>query len=116
MLRRRKKGASCIVSGVCGVDAMGKLIYFDLDDHNPHVMLFGKTGTGKTVLIKNILYSIMSATDPEHLRIAYVDGKGSSFEFMSAASSHPNPFTYAPPGDASGDLDYARALIRSMEL
>ena len=116
MIRKRKKGASCIVSGICGVDAMGKLIYFDLDDHNPHVMLFGKTGTGKTVLIMNILYSIMSATDPEHLRIAYADGKGNSFEFMSADSSHPNPFTYAPPADASGDLDYSRALIRSMEL
>jgi S-DNA-T family DNA segregation ATPase FtsK/SpoIIIE len=116
MIRKRKKGASCIVSGICGLDAMGKLIYFDLDDHNPHVMLFGKTGTGKTVLIMNILYSIMSATDPKHLRIAYADGKGNSFEFMSADSSNPNPFTYAPPGDASSDLEYSRALIRSMEL
>ena len=58
----------------------------------------------------------MSATDPKHLRIAYADGKGNSFEFMSADSSNPNPFTYAPPGDASSDLEYSRALIRSMEL
>ncbi len=115
MIKRRKKGVSNIISGLIGVDAMGEPIYFELGDKNPHIMIFGKTGTGKTVLIMTILYSVMSATDPKHLRIIYIDGKGNSFEFMSRDSSHPNPFTYAPPGDASGDIDYARSVIKFIE-
>lgn len=116
MIKRRKTGVSNIISGIAGIDPMGEPIYFELGDKNPHVMVFGKTGTGKTVLIMSILYSIMSATDPKHLRVLYVDGKGNSFEFMSKDSAHPNPFTYAPPGDASGDIEYARAVIRYVEM
>lgn len=115
MIKKRKKGTSCIISGMAGVDAMNKPIYFELGDKNPHAILFGKTGTGKTVTIFTIIYSVMSATDPEHLKIAYCDGKGNSFEFMKLDGDHPNPFLYAPPADASGDIEYARALIAHME-
>lgn len=118
MVRNRAKGAANIISGMAGQDALGKPIYFNLGDQGgavPHAILFGKTGTGKTVLIMTILYSIMSATDPKHLRIAYADGKGNSFEFMKADGAHPNPFTFAPPADASGDVNYARAIIIEME-
>lgn len=115
MIKERKKGASCIISGMAGVDAMQKPIYFELGDKNPHAILFGKTGTGKTVTIFTIIYSIMSATDPKHLRIAYIDGKGNSFEFMKLDGEHPNPYLYAPPADASGDIEYARALISHLE-
>lgn len=115
MIKKRKKGMSGPISGMVGADAMGNPIYFELGDKVPHAMFFGKTGTGKTVSLEVIIYSIMSATDPEHLRIMYIDGKGNSFEYMKADSSHPNPFTYAPPGDASGDIEYARAAIRHLE-
>ena len=118
MVCNRAKGAANIISGMAGQDALGKPIYFNLGDQGgavPHAIVFGKTGTGKTVLIMTILYSIMSATDPKHLRIAYADGKGNSFEFMKADGEHPNPFTFAPPADASGDVNYARSIIIEME-
>lgn len=115
MIKKRKKGASTIISGLIGVDALGNDIYFELGDKNPHSMFFGKTGTGKTVSIMTILYSVMSATDPKHLRIAYADGKGNSFEFMKADGDHPNPYTYAPIGDGSQDINYTRALVMAME-
>jgi DNA segregation ATPase FtsK/SpoIIIE and related proteins len=117
MIETRKQGMPGIISGMAGVDALGNNIYIELGDKNPHGMLFGKTGTGKTVTIMTILYSIMDAVDPSMLRIAYVDGKGNSFEFMRTDSEGktPNPFTYAQPADASGDIEYARALIKHME-
>lgn len=126
MINNRASGVSNLISGLAGVDALGNNITFELGDRVPHAILFGKTGTGKTVTIMTILYSIMSATDPDHLKIAYVDGKGNSFEFMRTDNAklpngqpnpnyHPNPFTYTQPADGSGDTDYARAVIKHME-
>ena len=115
MIKKRSKGASSIISGLIGEDALGRPITFELGDSTPHAIIFGKTGTGKTVLILSLLYTIMSGTDPTHLRIIYIDGKGNSFEFMRNDGSHPNPFTFAQPADASGDMDYARALIIWLE-
>ncbi len=119
MILNRPKGTSDIISGIAGVDGLGNTIDFNLGDKNPHAMLFGKTGTGKTVLIMNILYSIMSATDPDHLRIYFIDGKGNSFEFMrtdnpGAPAYHPNPFVAAQPADGSGDIDYARGVVQHL--
>lgn len=117
MLKNRSKGMKSIISGIAGVDAMGNNIIVELGDKVPHAMLFGTTGSGKTVTIMSILYSIMSANDPSRLKIAYADGKGNSFEFMrtdnkDSVTYHPNPFTYAQPADASGDVEYARGLIQ----
>lgn len=120
MVENRPTGMKALLSGIAGVDALGKNIYVELGDKNPHIILFGKTGTGKTVLLMNIIYSIMDGANPDEVKIAYIDGKGNSFEFMrtdnnSADNYHPNPYTYAQPADASGDIDYARALIKHIE-
>lgn len=120
MIRKHKPTSSCVISGVAGLDDEGNPIPFELGDEHPHALVFGKTGTGKSILLLNILFSIMSATDPQHLRIALIDGKGNSFEFMKLDYDnpyvHPNPFTYAPPVDGTGDVKYARALIKQMVL
>lgn len=120
MINTRNKGMKTLMTGIAGVDALGKNIYVELDDTVPHMMLFGATGRGKTVTIMTILYSIMSAVTPDLVRIAYIDGKGNSFEFMrtdnkDSESYHPNPYTYAQPADGSGDIEYARALIKHFE-
>lgn len=120
MIRRRKPTSSCVISGVAGTDDQGNPIPFELGDKYPHALVFGKTGTGKSVVLLNLLFSIMSSTDPQHLRIALIDGKGNSFEFMKLdydeSYAHPNPFVYAPPVDGSWDVKYARALIKQMAL
>lgn len=120
MIKNRPRGMRSIISGIAGVDAMGNNISVELGDVTPHMILFGKTGTGKTVTIMTILYSVMAAVDPTQLKIAYIDGKGNSFEFMRTDNTgsdnyHPNPFTYTQPADASGDIDYARAMLKHME-
>src|SRR5699024_4252911 len=120
MIKNRPRGMKSIISGIAGVDALGNNINVELGDVTPHMMLFGQTGKGKTVTIMTILYSVMSAVDPTQLKIAYIDGKGNSFEFMrtdnkSSETYHPNPFTYSQPADASGDIDYARAMLKHME-
>ncbi|MBC1914208.1 cell division protein FtsK [Listeria booriae] len=121
MILQREKGLPSIITGIFGVDAMGNNVYGSLGDIIPHLMLFGATGQGKTVTIMAFLYSVMSAVDPTKLKIAYIDGKGNSFEFMRTDNSdsetyHPNPFTYAQPADASGDIEYGRGLLKYMEM
>lgn len=115
MIKKRSKGTPTLISGLIGEDALGKPLTFELGDSIPHCIIFGKTGTGKSVLIESLLYTIMSATDPTHLKILYIDGKGNSFEFMRADGPHPNPYTFAQPANASGDMNYARALIIWLE-
>lgn len=120
MIANREKGLRSIISGVAGVDAMGNDIVVELGDTTPHCMLFGATGKGKTVTIMNILFSVMDAVDPSMLKIVTIDGKGNSFEFLRSDNKgsenyHPNPFMYAQPADGSGDIDYARALLKHIE-
>ncbi len=116
MIRRRRMGASTPLAGISGLDALGNPIYFELNMGNmPHAMLFGTTGSGKTVTIDTILYSMMDAVGPDKLKIGYVDGKGNSFQFMGKDSSHPNPYTLAQPADGNKDIRYARAFLRFME-
>jgi len=120
MIENRPKGMRSIISGIAGVDAMGKNIVIELTDAVPHLMLFGATGKGKTVSIMNILFSAMSAVDPSMLKVVTIDGKGNSFEFLRSDNKgsenyHPNPFMYAQPADGSGDIDYARALLKHIE-
>lgn len=115
MILARKKGVPTLISGMLGVDELGNPIYFELGDSNPHAILFGKTGTGKTVTIMTIVYSVMAAVDPSQVKMVFIDGKGNSFEFMRNDKGHPNPYVYAQPADASGDIEYARALIKHLE-
>lgn len=116
MIRHRRMGSSTPLAGISGLDALGNPIYFELNMGDmPHAMLFGNTGSGKTVTIFDILYSMMDASSPDELKIDYEDGKGNSFKFMGRDSKHPNPYTFAMPGDANKDIRYARAKLRYLE-
>lgn len=111
MVKNREKGMKGLISGIVGVDALGKNIYAELGDTNPHMAIFGKTGSGKTVTIMNIIYSIMDAVTPDDVLIDFIDGKGNTFEFLRSDGEHPNPFVYTQPADGSGDLKYTRCKI-----
>lgn len=115
MIKKRPSGVSEVISGLIGVDAMGKPIEFSLGNQIPHMILFGKTGSGKTVTLMNMIYSVMDSKNPEEVKIIYIDGKGNSFELMRTDNPenpdyHPNPYTYAQPAGA-GDIQYVRALF-----
>ena len=63
-----------------------------------------KPNTDK-VSVKNIIYSIMSVTDPEHLRIIYVGKKDKEFDFLNDS-----PFDYVLPVDTSDNIKTIKYL------
>ena len=71
----------------------------------PPSVFFGKSSTGKTISVKNILYSVMSTTDPEHLRIIYVGKKNKEFDFLKDS-----PFNYVLPVDTSNSIETIKYL------
>ena len=71
----------------------------------PPSVFFGKSSTGETISVKNILYSIMSVTDPKHLRITYIGKKDKEFDFLKDS-----PFNYVLPVDTSNNIEAIKYL------
>lgn len=52
------------------------LFTIDLDVDGPHGMIAGTTGSGKSELLRTLIVSMATETDPEHLTFVLVDYKG----------------------------------------
>jgi S-DNA-T family DNA segregation ATPase FtsK/SpoIIIE len=62
-----------------GVDVTGKPFGFDLTDA-PHLLVGGTTGSGKSVCLRALLYSLMAKNSPEDVLICLIDPKRVEFE------------------------------------
>lgn len=102
------------VNAILGVDEKNSPITFKFNDQRSTIALFGRSGMGKTVIIYDMVYSILSQTNPSKLRIALINGKGSSFDLVEHSGKYYNPFLYAPTANASEDIEYARSLIANI--
>ena len=63
-----------------GVLADGRPAYFDLNKL-PHLLIAGRTGTGKSVFMQSIIMSLVYRFTPEECRLIIVDSKGVDFGF-----------------------------------
>ena len=55
-----------------GIDENGKTAHIDLSD-SPHLMISGSTGTGKTVLVDDIIANIVFKASPEEVKLMLID-------------------------------------------
>lgn len=71
------------VVGTCiGIGANGEPIQIKEDDwERGHVLVGGSTGSGKSVLVRDILYALATNYTPEELRIAVIDPHGDHFHW-----------------------------------
>lgn len=97
-----------------GVDEKNNPIKINFNNQRSTIALFGRSGMGKTVMIYDMLYSVLSQSNPEKLKVALIDGKGNSFNQADHSKEYYNPFLYAPAANASEDIEYARALIKDI--
>jgi S-DNA-T family DNA segregation ATPase FtsK/SpoIIIE len=57
-----------------GKDISGKPVFLDLADM-PHLLVAGTTGSGKSVMLNNLLTSMMLTTDPRRVKLVLIDPK-----------------------------------------
>lgn len=62
-----------------GKDVSGQPMYTDLSEQ-PHMLVAGATGTGKTIFLNSLILSLLYKSTPEQLRMIMVDPKRVEFQ------------------------------------
>lgn len=85
-------------------------IIWDLnDDDNPHLMIAGRTGSGKSVLLTSVVATLAHATSPDDLDLYLVDGKN---EDVAPFASLPHARAYShEPKDNIQVIKHVAAIV-----
>lgn len=103
-----------------GVGTAGRVVWLDLgDERNAHVLIGGTTGSGKTELLRWVLFRLARQNPPERLRLILLDPKRSELRPFAALPHLLTP-TVSNPLDcarllawAAGELDRRAATGRT---
>ncbi|MCL2723637.1 MAG: FtsK/SpoIIIE domain-containing protein [Polyangiaceae bacterium] len=101
---------------VLGEQPTGEVLYGDLSDSStPHLLVGGTTGSGKSVLLRGIIASLIYYHGPSSIRFILIDPKRVTFNvpsFQSAVGSHlEGPIGY----DADDAIPVIERLVEVME-
>ena len=94
-----------------GVDIGGHPMYFDLAKM-PHMMIAGRTGSGKSVFVQSIITSIVYHFTPDKCKLMIIDPKGVDFGFWDDIPHLITPIVKLEPQPAINALKWA---VREME-
>lgn len=94
-----------------GVDIGGNPMYFDLAKM-PHMLIAGRTGSGKSVFVQSIIMSIVYHFTPDKCRLMIIDPKGVDFGFWDNIPHLITPIVKLDPAAAVNALKWA---VREME-
>ena len=72
--RRAEQPASCKIPLFLGKDVKGIPLVFDLADM-PHLLIAGRTGTGKSVCLNAMILSILMTKRPDEVKLILIDPK-----------------------------------------
>ncbi|MBD5400395.1 DNA translocase FtsK [bacterium] len=94
-----------------GVDIGGNPMYFDLAKM-PHMLVAGRTGSGKSVFVQSIITSIVYHFTPDKCKLIIIDPKGVDFGFWDDVPHLITPIVKLDPAAAVNALKWA---VREME-
>lgn len=94
-----------------GVDIGGNPMYFDLAKM-PHMLIAGRTGSGKSVFVQSIIMSIVYHFTPDKCKLIIIDPKGVDFGFWDDIPHLITPIVKLDAGAAVNALKWA---VREME-
>ncbi|MCR4917352.1 MAG: DNA translocase FtsK [Alphaproteobacteria bacterium] len=94
-----------------GVNIGGAPMYFDLAKM-PHMLVAGRTGTGKSVFVQSIITSIVYHFTPDKCKLMIIDPKGVDFGFWDDIPHLITPIVKIDPVPAVNALKWA---VREMD-
>lgn len=94
-----------------GVDIGGNPMYFDLAKM-PHMLIAGRTGSGKSVFVQSLITSVVYHFTPDKCKLMIIDPKGVDFGFWDDIPHLITPIVKLDPAAAVNALKWA---VREME-
>ena len=94
-----------------GVDIGGNPMYFDLVKM-PHMLIAGRTGSGKSVFVQSIITSLLYHFTPDKCKLMIIDPKGVDFGFWDDI---PHLITPIVKQDAAASVNALKWAVREME-
>ncbi len=94
-----------------GVDIGGNPMYYDLAKM-PHMLIAGRTGSGKSVFVQTIITSIVYHFTPDKCKLIIIDPKGVDFGFWDDI---PHLITPIVKLDAAAAVNALKWAVREME-
>ncbi|MEO3779427.1 FtsK/SpoIIIE domain-containing protein [Micromonospora sp. B11E3] len=86
-----------------------------LDDATPHWLVGGRTGSGKTVFLLDVLYGLASRYSPDELGLYLLDFKeGVSFAEFTPTAVDPSWIPHARTVGIESDREYGLAVLRAL--
>ena len=95
-----------------GFDEMGKPVIIDIDGDEPHLLVCGQSGSGKSYLMHVILVQMLSKNRPSEVQVAIIDPKGT---FGMRYAAVPHLFAPAVLGtDSPAEIAESIALMKAV--
>jgi S-DNA-T family DNA segregation ATPase FtsK/SpoIIIE len=111
VFERHLKDQASTYSVPLGIGTDGQVVRWSLaGQENPHLLIAGASGSGKTVALHWILYRLLVQNDPARLHLVLCDPKGGELEPFRHVAHLAQPVVCASP-DIAGVLAWARAEI-----
>jgi len=110
LVKRKEFLEGSALSFVVGKDVSGQSVYADLAKM-PHMLVAGSTGSGKTIFLNTLLFSLIYKSSPDDLRLILVDPKRVEFSLYAQLPHLLTPVIY----DAEKASNALQWLIMEME-
>jgi len=92
-----------------------RLVELAFDDATPHWMVGGRTGSGKTVFLLDVLYGLAARYSPDELALYLLDFKeGVSFTEFTPTEVDPTWIPHARAVGIESDREYGVAVLREL--
>lgn len=78
MLTMGNKGMKMKIPLFLGKDSEGRPLVYDLAEM-PHLLIAGRTGTGKSVCLNSVILSLLMTKTPQDVKLLMIDPKGNEF-------------------------------------
>lgn len=73
---------------ILGNDPNGEVVTLELNAFNPHILIGGTTGSGKSVFMKSVIYSLLASYSVDHVQVVVLDTKKVDYEAFSIFTFH----------------------------